>query len=248
MPLSKLLSPDELEAELRHIGAERYHNLHPFHHMLHSGELSRDQVKAWALNRYCYQAAIPIKDASIVARMEEPELRREWRRRIIDHDGNGSDDGGIRRWLALTDGLGIDRDYVVSRAGALPATRFAVGAYIHFVREKTLLEAIASSLTELFSPNIISERVSGMLANYDFITEDTLRYFDKRMTQAPRDSDFALNYVRRHVLRLDQQDAVLEALYFKCNVLWAQLDALYHAYVEPGHIPPGAYDPANERA
>jgi coenzyme PQQ biosynthesis protein C len=116
-PLSKVLSPDELEAELRRIGAERYHNLHPFHTMLHSGQLSKDQVRAWALNRYCYQTAIPIKDASIVARMEEPELRREWRRRIIDHDGEGPDDGGIHRWLALTDGLGLDANYVKSRPG-----------------------------------------------------------------------------------------------------------------------------------
>ena len=241
--LTEPLSPDALEAELRAIGAQRYHNLHPFHHLLHAGELSRDQVRAWALNRYCYQAAIPIKDAFIVARMEDPALRREWRQRIIDHDGHSSDDGGIERWLALTDGLGLDREYVVSREGALPSTRFAVEAYIHFVREKTLLEAIASSLTELFAPTIISERVTGMLANYDFITEDTLKYFGQRLTQAPRDSDFALDYVKRHALRPDQQEAVLNALVFKCSVLWAQLDALHHAYVSPGHIPPGAYDP-----
>lgn len=246
LSLEKPLSPEALEAELRRIGAERYHNLHPFHERLHTGRLSRDQVKAWALNRYCYQAAIPLKDASIVARMDDAELRREWRRRIVDHDGDSADDGGIRRWLALTDGLGLDRGYVVSRAGALPATRFAVGAYIHFVREKTLLEAIASSLTELFSPTIISERVSGMLANYDFITEETLKYFGKRLSQAPRDTDFALDYVKRHALRPDQQEAVLNALLFKTDVLWAQLDALYHAYVEPGRIPPGAYDPQSE--
>lgn len=248
LTLEKPLSADALEAELRHIGAERYHNLHPFHKLLHTGQLSQDQVKAWALNRYCYQAAIPIKDASIVARMDDPELRREWRRRIVDHDGDDADDGGIRRWLALTDGLGLDRAYVESRAGALPATRFAVEAYIHFVRERTLLEAIASSLTELFSPTIISERVSGMLANYDFITEDTLKYFGKRLTQAPRDTDFALDYVKRHALRPDQQEAVMNALLFKTDVLWAQLDALYSAYVEPGLIPPGAYDPTLDRS
>lgn len=246
LTLDEPLSADALEAELRRIGAERYHNLHPFHKMLHAGELTKAQVQAWALNRYCYQAAIPLKDASIVARMEDPALRREWRRRVIDHDGDSDDDGGIRRWLALTDGLGLDRTYVVSRAGALPATRFAVEAYIHFVREKTLLEAIASSLTELFSPTIISERVAGMLENYDFITEETLQYFGKRLTQAPRDSDFALDYVRRHALRPDQQEAVLNALVFKTDVLWAQLDALHHAYVAPGHVPPGAYDPGGE--
>ena len=243
--LTEALSPDALEAELREIGAQRYHNLHPFHHLLHAGKLSQDQVKAWALNRYCYQAAIPMKDAAIVARMEDPALRREWRQRIVDHDGQSSSEGGIERWLALTDGLGLDREYVVSREGALPSTRFAVEAYIQFVREKTLLEAIASSLTELFAPTIISERMSGMLANYEFITEDTLRYFGQRLTQAPRDSYFALDYVKRHALRPDQQEAILNALVFKCSVLWAQLDALHHAYVSPGHIPPGAYDPKN---
>lgn len=237
------LDADGLEAALRRIGAERYHNHHPFHRLLHSGKLNKDQVRAWALNRYCYQATIPIKDASILARMEDAGLRRVWRQRILDHDGDSDDDGGIRRWLALTDGLGLDRDYVTSMKGALPATRFAVDAYVHFVRDKTLLEAIASSLTELFSPTIISERVAGMLAGYDFVDKDILRYFNKRLTQAPRDADFALDYVKKNALHPDQQSACLDALVFKCNVLWAQLDALYHAYVEPGHIPPGAWRP-----
>lgn len=241
-----LLSPDQLEAELRRIGAERYHALHPFHRLLHDGRLTKAQVQAWALNRYCYQAYIPIKDASIVARMTDPELRREWLRRIVDHDGEAPGEGGIARWLALTDGLGLDTAVVASMREALPATRFAVEAYVHFVRERTLLEAIASSLTELFAPAIIKDRVSGMLASYDFITEETLAYFGKRLTQAPRDPDFALAYVKEHALRPDQQDAVLDALRFKCDVLWAQLDALYFAYVEPGLIPPGAFQPDPE--
>lgn len=241
------LDPAGLEKTLRRIGAERYHNLHPFHRLLHGGKLDRDQVRAWALNRYCYQAAIPIKDATVLSRMEDPALRRQWRQRIIDHDGDSEDDGGIRRWLALTDGLGLDRGYVTSMAGALPATRFAVDAYVHFVRDRTLLEAIASSLTEMFSPTIISERVAGMLASYDFVSRDILQYFNKRLTQAPRDADFALDYVKRHALLPDQQRAVLDALVFKCDVLWAQLDALFHAYVEPRHIPPGAFRPDEHR-
>ena len=238
------LSEDGLEAALRQIGAERYHNLHPFHKVMQSGGLNRAQVQAWALNRYCYQQAIPIKDAVILSRMDDVELRREWRQRIIDHDGDGPGDGGIARWLALTDGLGLERDYVISQQGALAGTRFAVGAYISFVREKSLLEAVASSLTELFAPSIIAERVAGMLQNYDFVSKDTLAYFDKRLTQAPRDSDFALRYVKMHARQADQQRAVLDALIFKCDVLWAQLDALHHAYLDPGHIPPGAFRPA----
>ncbi len=245
-PVDRLLSHDELETALRDIGARRYHNLHPFHRLLHGGRLTRDQVAAWALNRYYYQAIIPIKDATILARMHDAELRRVWRQRIVDHDGEHEGDGGIERWLKLTDSLGFPRHYVTSTRGILPATRFAVEAYVHFVRDRTLLEAIASSLTEMFSPGIISERVSGMLANYDFVSRDTLAYFDKRMTQAPRDADFALDYVKRHATTPELQRAAMDALVFKCNVLWTQLDALYLAYVEPGMPAPDAWTPASQ--
>lgn len=237
------MSPDELEVALRAIGAERYHIHHPFHHLLHGGRLTRGQVQAWALNRYYYQASIPAKDASLLARLPTPELRREWRRRLEDHDGDGVHPGGVERWLALTDGLGLDRDDVVSLRGLLPATRFAVDAYVRFVRERTLLEAIASSLTEMFSPDIISQRVSGMLRNYDFVTEATLAYFRPRLTQAPQDVAFALDYVKRHADTTDKQQAALAALRFKCDLLWAQLDALHFAYVAPGLPPPGAFVP-----
>ncbi|MDQ0467108.1 coenzyme PQQ biosynthesis protein C [Labrys wisconsinensis] len=245
--MMELLSPQALEAALRDVGARRYHNLHPFHRLLHGGRLTRDQVRAWALNRYYYQAMIPIKDAAIMARMHDPALRRIWRQRIVDHDGVEEGDGGIERWLKLTDGLDLPRDYVVSTRGLLPATRFAVEAYVHFVRDRSLLEAIASSLTELFSPKIISERVSGMLAGYDFIGRDTLAYFDKRLSQAPRDADFALDYVRQHAVTPELQQAVIAALTFKCDVLWSQLDALHHAYVSPGLPPPGAWTPGAEQ-
>src|SRR4029077_5568604 len=170
----KPMTPSELEAQLRDIGARRYHRLHPFHVLLHGGKCTKGQVQAWGLNRYYYQAMIPLKDASLIARCEDPALRREWRRRLVDHDGERDGEGGIARWLKLTDGLGLDREYVMSLRGLLPATKFAVDAYVRFVREKSLLEASASSLPELFSPQIISERVEGMLASYPFVTKDTL--------------------------------------------------------------------------
>ena len=235
------LNPEQLEGRLRDIGARRYHRLHPFHKLLHGGACSKGQVQAWALNRYYYQAMIPIKDANLIACCEDSSIRREWRSRLVDHDGAQEGEGGIARCLKLTDGLGLDRDYVVSLQGLLPATRFAVDAYVHFVREKTLLEAIASSLTELFSPEIISERIEGMLKNYDFVTAQTLAYFSLRPQQAERDSRFALDYVKRHARTPELQRSVLSALEFKCSVLWAMLDALYHAYVAPKHVPPGAF-------
>ena len=241
----KLLSPEKLEAALREVGARRYHRLHPFHGLLHGGKCTKGQVQAWALNRYYYQAMIPIKDASLIARCEDSAVRREWRSRLVDHDGEHEGDGGIERWLKLTDGLGLDRDYVTSLRGLLPGTRFAVEAYVRFVREKTLLEAIASSLTEMFSPVIIGERVSGMLANYDFVSRETLSYFDKRPPQAQRDADFALDYVKEHAKTPEQQQQVIAALEFKCSVLWSMLDALSYAYVAPRHVPLGAFEPSD---
>lgn len=238
-----LLSADELEGALRDVGARRYHSLHPFHGLLHGGKCTKGQVQAWALNRYFYQAMIPMKDASLIARCEDSAVRREWRSRLVDHDGERDGDGGIARWLKLTDGLGLEREYVTSLRGLLPGTRYAVEAYVRFVREKTLLEAIASSLTEMFSPRIISERMAGMLANYNFITRETLSYFDKRPPQAQRDADFALNYVKQNARSPEQQQAVLAALEFKCDVLWAMLDALFYAYVMPKQVPPGAFLP-----
>ena len=178
--MNSLLSPDALEAALREIGDKHYHHLHPFHQLLHAGGLNQQQVQAWALNRYYYQSRIPQKDAILVSRLPDPDSRRIWRQRLDDHDGTPEDEGGIARWLRLAVGVGLDGEYVQSTAGILPATRFAVDAYVHFVRDRTLLEAVASSLTELFSPTIIATRVAGMLAHYDFVSSDTLAYFNNR--------------------------------------------------------------------
>ena len=237
------LSPTAFEAAIRTIGAERYHDKHPFHKMLHGGKLGKGQVQAWALNRYCYQEAVPRKDAAFMSRVHDRALRREWIHRIHDHDGLGEEAGGIERWLILTDGLGLPRDYVTSRRGALAATKFAVEAYVRFVVEQPLVVAVASSLTELFAPSIHRERIAGMLENYDFIDDRVMAYFKRRISQGARDSEFALNYVKSNARLRSEQEACVAAVRFKCDVLWAQLDALNHAYVTPGVIPPGAFRP-----
>ena len=239
----RLDSPAALEARLREIGAERYHDRHPFHALMRDGALSRGQMQAWALNRYFYQSRIPIKDSALMSRIVDADLRREWSQRVVDHDGAREGRGGLAKWLHLCERLGLDRGYVLGEEGVLPATRFAVEAYVHFVRERPLLEAIASSLTELFAPSIIGERTRAMLARYDFIDEDTLTYFTDRLTQAPRDADFALDYVKRNAGTPELRETVCQALLFKTEVLWAQLDALHFAYVSPRLPPPGAFAP-----
>lgn len=236
-------SREEFEARLRKIGTERYHDLHPFHDRLHGGDCTPDQVRAWVLNRYYYQHTIPMKDAAFMSRVEDPDLRRAWRSRIEDHDGTAENEGGIKRWLRLAEAVGLDPAYVASREGVLPATKFACDAYVRFVRDKTLLEAVASSLTELFAPKIHANRIEGLLKNYDFADDSSLSYFKTRLKEAPKDVAFGLAWVLDHADTREKQDAAANALIFKTDVLWSQLDALWSAYVEPARIPPGGWQP-----
>lgn len=236
-------SASALEARLLRIGAERYHDKHRFHALMRDGGLTRGQLQAWALNRYYYQSRIPIKDSTLMARLVDADLRRHWSQRVVDHDGTREGQGGISKWIHLCERLGLDRAYVLAETGVLPGTKFAVDAYVNYVRERPLLQAIASSLTEMFAPGIIGERVSSMLARYDFVDEDMLSYFQARLTQAPRDADFALDYVKTHATTPALRQDVCDALLFKTDVLWAQLDALEHAYVTPATPPPGAFVP-----
>ncbi|MER8474529.1 pyrroloquinoline-quinone synthase PqqC [Mesorhizobium sp. M1163] len=237
------LNEQDLRTVLLQVGRERYHNRHPYHRRMVEGAMSKTELQAWALNRYCYQAAIPRKDATILSHAEDPAFRAAWRKRIEDHDGEDGRSGGIARWLHLATSLGLESEEVKSQRLALPATRFAVQAYVNFCASHTLLEAVASSLTELFSPDIIAERVPAMLARYDFVRADTLAYFDRRPDQAARDSDFALGYVLRYADTPERQQKVVDALVFKCDVLWAMLDALDYAYGRDGVIPPGCFRP-----
>jgi pyrroloquinoline-quinone synthase len=235
-----LLSFDELKATLLAVGEERYHHKHPFHLKMHQGELTRGQLQAWALNRYYYQSIIPIKDAIILSRSEDREFRRAWRKRIVDHDGDATSEGGIKRWLKLAEATGLDAARVASGKEILPATRFAVNEYLNIVRTRPLLEAVASSLTELFSPHLISLRVDRLRQHYPWLAGG-LDYFEARLYQAPEDSDFATRYVYEHAANRAEQERVIQSLRDKCDILWAQLDALYFAYVQPGWPPPGAF-------
>jgi pyrroloquinoline-quinone synthase len=237
---ASMLTLDELRAQLRKVGEERYHHQHPFHLMMHKGELSRDQLQAWALNRYYYQSRIPIKDAIILSRSEDVSFRQAWRKRIVDHDGDATSDGGIKRWLKLAAATGLDEARVASGHEVLPATRYAVNEYLNLVRHRPLLEAVASSLTELFSRDLIALRMERMREHYPWLSGG-LDYFEARLFQAPEDAHFAVNYVYEHAHTRAEQEKVIQALRDKCDILWAQLDALYFAYVQPGWPPPGAF-------
>ena len=237
---ARLLSLDELLARLRAVGEERYHHKHPFHLMMHEGRLSRGQLQAWVLNRYYYQSIIPIKDSIILSRGPDSAFRRAWRKRVIDHDGDAHSEGGIKRWLKLAEATGLDPEDVRAGKGILPATRFAVNEYLNIVRSRALLEAVASSLTELFSRDLITLRMEKLRQHYPWLSGG-LDYFEARLTQAPEDAQFAVTYVFENAKTRAQQELAILALRDKCDILWAQLDALYFAYVEPGWPPPGAF-------
>jgi pyrroloquinoline-quinone synthase len=228
-------SAAELERQLRAFGEARYHNHHPFNQRMHRGELSRAELQLWVANRYCYQQAIPLKDAAILSNCPEQAVRRAWIQRIIDHDGREGSEGGLEAWLRLAAAMGVARDVVLSEAWVLPGVRFAVDAYVQFCRTRPWLEAVAASLTELFAPTIVNERLSAILTHYTWIEPEGLQYFRNRLTQAPRDAEFALGLVLDRCVTREWQDRAVAALNFKCDVLWSLLDA-----VDQGAIPGGA--------
>ena len=242
MAEEKMLPENEFIAGFHAIGEERYHHRHPFHLLMHEGKLTRGQLQAWALNRYYYQSHIPMKDAAILAHSEDPAFRLAWRKRVIDHDGDGNNPGGIEKWLRLVEATGLPRQQALHGDGILPATRFAVQAYVNFVSTHSLLEAVGSSLTELFSLKLITLRVDRMRQHYPWLAGG-LDYFNARLTQAPEDAEFALAWVVKNARTPEEQHEAYAALRTKCDILWAQLDALYFAYVEPGWPPPGAFRP-----
>jgi pyrroloquinoline-quinone synthase len=221
-------STDEFTERLREVGRRQYHDKHPFHLLMNAGGLNREQIQLWTANRFYYQKQIPIKDALLMARCPIREVRRVWVQRILDHDGFGDDPGGIENWLRLGEGVGLTREVLESKSLLLPATRFAVDAYVNFVATHSWIEGVASSLTELFAPNLMTSRLAAFEQHYTWIAPEALAYFRSRPPLATRDSDHGLSLVHAYCRTREEQDRAVAALQFKCDVLWVQLDALYH--------------------
>jgi pyrroloquinoline-quinone synthase len=225
-----------LVERLRAQGA-RYHNLHPFHVRMDAGELTREELQRWVANRFYYQRCIPLKDAAILSNCPEVEVRRAWVQRIIDHDGTATGTGGIESWLRLGEALGLTRDELLSERRVLPGVRYAVDAYVAFARRKPWIEAVASSLTELFGPDAMRIRLAALETRYPWIDPAGLEYFRRRLVQAPRDAQYALDLVVARCTTPEQQDRAVAALRFKTEMLWAQLDAIERGSTQPGAGP-----------
>ncbi|HVJ89082.1 MAG TPA: pyrroloquinoline-quinone synthase PqqC [Labilithrix sp.] len=224
------LDRESFLARLREEGAKRYHDRHDFHVRMHAGKLSRRQIQAWVENRFYYQTRIPIKDAIILSKSEDRTFRRTWMRRISDHDGNEPGQGGIAQWLRLAKGVGLDVDEVEQMKHVLPGVRFACDAYVSLVRERPLVEAVAASLTEFFSPDIMARRIAAWEQHYPWVDADTLAYFRDRVTRAREDSREAIDYVLANATTRVTQERCIEALIRKTEILWELLDAIDRAF------------------
>jgi pyrroloquinoline-quinone synthase len=220
------LSPEDFVERLRSEGAKRYHDEHPFHVRMHEGRLDRGSLQCWVENRYYYQTRIPIKDALIVSKSDDPAFRRLWIHRIHDHDGHGDEPGGLAQWLALAEGVGLDRATVASCRNVLPGVRFACDAYVGLVRESPLVVAVASSLTEAFAPDLMSKRIAAWEQHYRWVDAKALAYFRSRVPRARRDSEEAIDFVTKHAKTRDVQEACVSALIKKTEILWHLLDCV----------------------
>jgi coenzyme PQQ biosynthesis protein C len=228
------LNRSEFLTRLRSEGERRYHHQHPFHRLMHDGRLTRYQLQQWVLNRYYYQTRIPIKDALILAKSEDPAFRRAWIHRIQDHDGVRKEDGGLALWERLACGVGLDVDAVRSMRCVLPGVRAACDSYVEFVREAPLVEAVASSLTELFAPDLMSTRLAAWERHYPWIDPAALEYFRTRVSRAAQDSNEAVDFVLSRAVTYESQIACVAALIRKTQILWRLLDSLHAAYVDGG--------------
>ena len=242
MSSATMISPVDEQAFVAELRAQgtRYHNLHPFHQRMDAGELSREELQRWVTNRFYYQQSIPLKDAAIMSNCPEVEIRREWIQRIIDHDGTADDDGGIESWLRLGEALGVTREQLTSGEGVLPPVRYAVDAYVTFARTRPWIEAVASSLTELFGPAAIKIRLAALERHYPWIDPAGLEYFRTRLVKAPLDASYALELTVDRCTTREHQLAAVAALKFKTELLWAQLDAIDRGESQPPATEPGS--------
>jgi pyrroloquinoline-quinone synthase len=224
-----LLTADQFMGKLREEGASRYHDRHPIHQRMHEGTLTRHELQLWVTNRYYYQTRIPIKDALILSKSEDPAFRRSWIHRIHDHDGDAPGTGGLSLWLRLAQSVGLDADEVASCRKVLPGVRFACDGYVQLVRESPLVVAVASSLTEFFAPDLMSKRIAAWEKHYPWVDAAGLGYFRSRVPRARADADEAIGFVVANATTRDLQDACVGALIRKTEVLWHLLECVQAA-------------------
>ncbi|MCE8012026.1 pyrroloquinoline-quinone synthase PqqC [Billgrantia desiderata] len=242
-PLAAALSPEAFREALMAKGAY-YHIHHPYQIDMAEGRATPEQIRGWVANRFYYQVMIPQKDAALLANCPDADTRRRWIQRLLDHDGRDEDAGGIEAWLTLGEAVGLTRDELWSQQHVLPGVRFAVDAYVNFVRRASWQEGAISSLTELFAPLAHQSRLDTWPGHYPWIDEAGYGYFRKRLKEARRDVEHGLEVALTVCTTVETQQRALDILQFKLDVLWSMLDAMTLAY-QLGRPP---YHSVTERA
>jgi pyrroloquinoline-quinone synthase len=226
------LTPDDLVQALRAF-SRSYYVEHPFHRLMHEGRLSRRQLQGWVANRLAYQRVVPRKDGAILSNCPDPDVRRVWLTRIIDHDGTEPGTGGIEMWIRLGEALGVPREEMEDERHVLPGVRLITESYVTFCKTRPWIDAVAASLTELFAPTLMRQRIEAFPRHYPWVRAEALEYFKSRLIQAPRDSQHGLHLVTTHCTTIELQRRAFEALAFKLELLWAMIETIHHAYSEP---------------
>jgi pyrroloquinoline-quinone synthase len=227
--LDRPLSPEALAGSLRAFSTSYYAH-HPFHQLMHEGRLTRRQLQGWVANRLAYQRAIPRKDAAIISNCPRPDVRRAWMQRIVDHDGTAPNSGGIEMWIRLGEAVGVPREAMEDERHVLPGVRMAAESYVTFCKTRPWIEAVASSLTELFAPDLMRKRIAAFPEHYPWVQPEALEYFKSRLVQAPRDSTQGLSLVQEYCTTVETQHRAFSALGFKLEMLWVMIDTIHHAY------------------
>lgn len=223
----------EFIERLEAVGRTAYHDRHPFHLRMLAGSLDRHQIRTWVANRFYYQKSIPIKDAALIANCPIREVRQVWIQRIIDQDGTTDHAGGIEQWLLLGEAVGLERAELEGNQRVVPGVRYAVDAFVRFVQTHDWIEGVASSLTERFAPPLLGDRLAALERHYRWIDPQALDVFRVRLVEAPRDAEYGLRLVLERCRSREMQERAVDALRFKCELLWTQLDALHHHLLGP---------------
>ena len=212
---------------------ERYHITHPLHKDMDEGKMNREQIQAWVANRFYYQINIPRKEAELLTNATSRDYRNKWIQQILHNDTHSDDPGRTEAWLGLGDACELTQDEMWSHNQVLPGVKFAVDAYVNFAKRSSWQDAVCSSLTELFVPEIHQQQLSNWSEHYPWVKQEGVVHFQKRLSQGQCDVDKALAFTLDYFQTRRQQMHALEILNFKFDVLWGMLDAMYMAYCSP---------------
>ncbi len=210
----------------------RYFLNHPFMKLFYAGRLTNEQIRAWIVNRFYYQKQMPLKDSIILANCTDTAARKLWLQRLMKREGVGGYRGDVEGWAMLAEAAGISRK-TLENTEVLPGVRFAVDAYLNFVKTVSWVEGVAASLPELLAVNELPKRIEALRRHYGWIGREGVEFFIERLSYIKEDIELVLELLTTHIRNNIMLKKCFEAARYNCNVHWSMLDAIYMEYVLP---------------